>query len=159
MVEGISTHPHSRKWQPGAGGLCMHTILRDGNHVHVGISTGGHYLSEDGGETFKASNQGVDVGFAPEAYPEFGQCVHKLAKHPKAPDACTCRTTAAGPTGMARGFALSRGLPERESFFTIQRDGARSRPGPAGATSRSACAAWATIAVTIPPARRRREAR
>ena len=85
MVEGISNHPHSRKWQPGAGGLCMHTILRDGNRVHLGISTGGHYLSEDGGETFKASNQGVGVGFAPEAYPEFGQCVHKLAKHPKAP--------------------------------------------------------------------------
>ena len=73
MVPGISNHEHARKWQPGAGGLCMHTIIRDGNRVHLGISTGGHYLSEDGGETFGASNQGVGAGFAPDPYPEFGQ--------------------------------------------------------------------------------------
>ena len=54
MVPGISNHEHARKWQPGAGGLCMHTIIRDGQRVHLGISTGGHYLSEDGGETFNA---------------------------------------------------------------------------------------------------------
>src|SRR5207237_1295990 len=49
MVPGISNHEHARKWQPGNGGLCLHTILRDGNRMHLGISTGGHYLSEDGG--------------------------------------------------------------------------------------------------------------
>src|SRR5262245_37073421 len=85
MVEGISNHEHSRKWQPGAGGLCLHTILREGNRVHLGISTGGHYLSEDGGVIFKASNKGVGAGFNPDPYPEFGQCVHKIAGHPKAP--------------------------------------------------------------------------
>ena len=58
MVPGISNHEHARKWQPGAGGLCMHTILRDGNRMHLGISTGGHYLSEDGGETFTAVEPG-----------------------------------------------------------------------------------------------------
>src|SRR5439155_27217299 len=56
MVPGISNHEHARKWSPGNGGLCMHTIIRDGNRVHLGISTGGHYLSEDGGATFTASN-------------------------------------------------------------------------------------------------------
>ena len=85
MVPGISNHEHARKWQPGNGGLCMHTIMRDGNRVHLGISTGGHYLSEDGGETFKASNKGVGAGFAPDPYPEFGQCVHKIARHDDAP--------------------------------------------------------------------------
>ncbi len=85
MVTGISNHEHARKWQPGNGGLCMHTILRDGNRLHLGISTGGHYLSEDGGQTFMASNQGVGAGFAPDPYPEFGQCVHKIASHPAAP--------------------------------------------------------------------------
>ena len=85
MVPGISNHEHARKWQPGAGGLCLHTIVRDGNRVHLGISTGGHYLSEDGGETFRASNQGVGAGFAPDPYPEFGQCVHKIARHDDAP--------------------------------------------------------------------------
>lgn len=85
MVPGISNHEHARKWQPGAGGLCLHTIVRDGSRVHLGISTGGHYLSEDGGRTFRASNQGVGAGFAPDPYPEFGQCVHKIVRHPKAP--------------------------------------------------------------------------
>ncbi len=85
MVEGISNHEHSRKWNPGNGGLCLHTIVRDGDRVHLGISTGGHYLSEDRGKTFNASNSGVGAGFSPDPYPEFGQCVHKIAKHPDAP--------------------------------------------------------------------------
>ena len=85
LVSGIGNHAHSRQWQPGGGGLCLHTILRDGDRLHLGISTGGHYLSEDRGETFAASNDGIGVGFAPDAYPEFGQCVHKIASHPAAP--------------------------------------------------------------------------
>jgi hypothetical protein len=85
MVPGISNHPHARQWQPGNGGLCLHTIRRYGKRVHLGISTGGHYLSEDGGATFAASNQGVGAGFVPDPYPEFGQCVHKIAGHKDAP--------------------------------------------------------------------------
>ena len=85
MVPGISQHEHSRQWHPGAGGLCLHTIVREGNRVHLGISTGGHYLSEDGGETFAARNVGVGAGFEPNPYPEFGQCVHKIARHPAVP--------------------------------------------------------------------------
>ena len=84
-VPGITDHEHARKWTPGNGGLCMHTILRDGNRVHLGISTGGHYLSEDGGQSFRASNQGVACGFLPDHYPEFGQCVHKIVRHDAAP--------------------------------------------------------------------------
>lgn len=85
MVPGIGNHPHAGKWNPGAGGLCLHTILREGNRLHVAISAGGHYLSEDGGQTFTAANQGVGAGFVPDPYPEFGQCVHKIAGHPDAP--------------------------------------------------------------------------
>jgi len=85
LVPGISNHEHTKHWQPGNGGLCMHTIVRDGNRVHLGISTGGHYLSEDGGETFNASNNGVGAGFFPDPNPEFGQCVHKIASHPDVP--------------------------------------------------------------------------
>jgi photosystem II stability/assembly factor-like uncharacterized protein len=85
MVPGISNHEHARKWHPGNGGLCMHTIVRDGPRIHLGISTGGHYLSEDGGQSFTASNRGVGAGFLPDPYPEFGQCVHKIAAHPAAP--------------------------------------------------------------------------
>ena len=85
LVDGISNHEHARKWQPGNGGLCLHTILREGNRVHLGISTGGHYLSDDGGKTYTASNTGVGAGFNPDPYPEFGQCVHKIVAPPQAP--------------------------------------------------------------------------
>ncbi len=86
MVSAISNHRHAPHWQPGGGGLCLHTIIRSKNRVHLGISTGGHYLSEDGGETFDASNQGIAAAFLPDPYPEFGQCVHKIAVHPDNPE-------------------------------------------------------------------------
>ena len=73
MVKGISNHKHARKWTPGAGGLCLHTIVRNGKRINLGISAGGHYLSEDGGKTFKASNDGVGAGFLPDPNPKFGQ--------------------------------------------------------------------------------------
>ena len=105
MAPGISNHDHARKWQPGNGGLRMHTIPRDGNRVHLGISTGGHYLSEDGGQIFMAANQGVGRREpAPDPYPEFGQCVHKIASHPAARTRpYMARTTGAGPTGAGLG--------------------------------------------------------
>ncbi|MDC0937296.1 hypothetical protein OAS39_13505 [Pirellulales bacterium] len=86
MIAGISNHEHAEHWQPGAGGLCLHTIVRDGERMHLGISTGGHYVSEDGGRNFRASNDGVGAGFVPDPYPEFGQCVHKIARHPDKPE-------------------------------------------------------------------------
>ncbi len=85
LVTSISNHPHARHWQPGAGGLCLHTILREGDRIHLGISTGGHYLSEDAGKSFAPANTGVGAGFIPDPFPEFGQCVHKIARHPDAP--------------------------------------------------------------------------
>ena len=85
LVSSISNHDHSKHWQPGNGGLCLHTIVRDGDRMHLGISTGGHYLSEDGGKNFAAANNGVGAGFVPDPNPEFGQCVHKIARHKDAP--------------------------------------------------------------------------
>ena len=85
MVPGISNHEHARKWMPGNGGLCMHTILRDGDRIHLGISTGGHYVSDDDGGTFKPSNTGVGAAWSPEKFPEFGQCVHKIVIPKNAP--------------------------------------------------------------------------
>lgn len=85
MISSISKHKHCKDWQPGNGGLCLHTILREGQRMHLGISTGGHYVSEDGGASFTAANDGIGVGFFPDPYPEFGQCVHKIVQHKDAP--------------------------------------------------------------------------
>ncbi|MCY2964303.1 MAG: exo-alpha-sialidase [Planctomycetota bacterium] len=85
-VSSISDHPHARTWMPGAGGLCLHTILHHGGALHLGISTGGHYASRDGMQTFEPENTGVGAAFQPVRNPEYGQCVHKIAAHPDKPE-------------------------------------------------------------------------
>ncbi len=88
-VEGLNNHPTSQDWSPGAGGLCLHTILidpEDADRMYVAISTGGVYRSDDGGNSWTPKNKGVRADFLPETYPEFGQCVHKLAMHPDQPN-------------------------------------------------------------------------
>jgi len=124
MVEGISNHPHARQWHPGNGGLCMHTIVRDGNRVHLGISTGGHYLSEDGGETFTAENQGVGAGFVPDPFPEFGQCVHKIATHKDAPGRLYMQNHGGwsdwnGPGGPRPDIGVLRSDDHGHSWYSI----------------------------------------
>jgi photosystem II stability/assembly factor-like uncharacterized protein len=74
---------------PGNGGLALHTILLDPSNkqrMYVAISSGGVYRTEDGGRTWTAQNRGIRTTFTPEKYPEFGQCVHKIALHPARPE-------------------------------------------------------------------------
>jgi serine/threonine protein kinase len=89
LVRGLFDHPHRPRWVPGNGGLCLHTILPDpqrNERMFVAISSAGVYLTGDGGRTWSARNQGIRVVFKPEKYPEFGQCVHKVAVHPARPE-------------------------------------------------------------------------
>ncbi len=84
LVRGLFDHPHRKQWQPGGGGLCLHTILVDSSksdRLYVAVSTGGVYRSDDGGHSWEARNQGINADFLPDKYPEFGQCVHKVAQH------------------------------------------------------------------------------
>jgi hypothetical protein len=89
LVRGLFDHPHRPRWMPGNGGLALHTIVLDpGNpqRMYVAISAGGVYRSDDGGSTWNARNQGIRVVFMPGKFPEFGQCVHKMAIHPARPE-------------------------------------------------------------------------
>lgn len=90
LVKGLYDHPHRPQWQPGGGGLCLHTILpdpADKDRMHIAISTGGVYRTDDGGQTWEVRNKGVRAQFLPpeQWYPEFGQCVHKIVSHPSNP--------------------------------------------------------------------------
>lgn len=90
LVQGLYDHPHRSQWMPGGGGLCLHTILPDPSNsqrLFVAISTGGVYRTDDGGENWQPRNQGVRAQFLPpdQQYPEWGQCVHKIAFHPSNP--------------------------------------------------------------------------
>ncbi len=87
--EPLFDHPHRGRFNPGAGGLCLHTILLDPsrpNRMYIAISAGGCYRTDDGGQTWLPHNKNVRADFSPDPYPEFGHCVHKMAMHPSQPD-------------------------------------------------------------------------
>ncbi len=89
LVRGLFDHPHRSRWIPGNGGLALHTILldpADKQRMYVAISAGGVYRTDDGGATWTAQNRGIRAMFMPVKYPEFGQCVHKVAMHPGRPE-------------------------------------------------------------------------
>jgi photosystem II stability/assembly factor-like uncharacterized protein len=89
LVEGLHAHEHRPKWQPGGGGLCLHTIILDPNNPRrmlIAISAAGVYRTDDGGQSWNARNVGIRAQFLPDKYPEFGQCVHKVVHHPSRPD-------------------------------------------------------------------------
>lgn len=82
LVRGLWDHPHRPRWTPGFGGAAVHSIVTDPvdeNRVVVAMSTGGVYVSADGGASWSPSNKGISAYFLPEPEPEFGQCVHKIA--------------------------------------------------------------------------------
>src|SRR4029077_19471882 len=82
LVTGLWDHPHRPQWYPGFGGAAVHTVVphpTDDGKVAVAMSTGGVYSSLDGGDSWQPHNAGIKVSFMPDPYPEFGQCVHKIA--------------------------------------------------------------------------------
>jgi photosystem II stability/assembly factor-like uncharacterized protein len=82
-VGGILEHPTRERWQPGAGGLCCHSVQLANGRMYAAISAAGAFRTEDGGETWTPINQGVAADFFPDdPFPEVGQCVHKLLAHP-----------------------------------------------------------------------------
>ncbi len=89
LVEALWDHPHRPNWTPGFGGKAIHTVLpdpRDPARLVVAMSTGGVYRSEDGGASWTASNTGIKAYFYPDPFPEYGQCVHKVARDAVNPD-------------------------------------------------------------------------
>lgn len=89
LNEPLYDHPHRGKFNPGAGGFCLHTILVDPanpQRMYIAISAGGCYRTDDGGQSWAPHNKGVRAEYNPDPYPEFGQCVHRIALHPSNPD-------------------------------------------------------------------------
>jgi len=88
LIEGLYDHPQRGEWGPGAGGLCLHTILLDpanNQRMYIAVSAAGCYRTDDGGKTWIPLNKNVRADFMPDKFPEFGQCVHKMAMHPSRP--------------------------------------------------------------------------
>jgi hypothetical protein len=89
LNRGLWDHPHRPQWEPGGGGMCLHTIVRhptNPQRLWIAVSAAGVYRSDDGGASWQARNQGISAVFMPGPAPEFGQCVHKLSLNPVRPD-------------------------------------------------------------------------
>jgi photosystem II stability/assembly factor-like uncharacterized protein len=88
-LPGLRQHPTAPEWAPGAGGMCLHTIVLDPAHegrIYAAISAAGAFRSDDSGETWRPINKGLRSQQIPDQDAEVGHCVHRLAMHPSRPD-------------------------------------------------------------------------
>jgi photosystem II stability/assembly factor-like uncharacterized protein len=88
-LSGLRGHGSGPRWQPGAGGMCLHTILLDPNHpdrMFIAISAAGAFRTDDSGKTWKPINRGLKSNTIPDGAAEVGHCVHRIAMHRSRPD-------------------------------------------------------------------------
>jgi len=88
-LSGLRKHSTGSSWMPGAGGMCLHTILIDPKNqqrLFVAISSAGAFRSDDGGTTWKTITKGLFSKYLPNPTADTGHCVHRIAFHPSKPD-------------------------------------------------------------------------
>jgi photosystem II stability/assembly factor-like uncharacterized protein len=88
-LAGLRGHGTGPSWMPGAGGMCLHTILldpKDPKRIFIAISAAGSFRTDDGGKTWKPINKGLKSQYIPDPDAEIGHCVHRIAFHPSNPD-------------------------------------------------------------------------
>jgi photosystem II stability/assembly factor-like uncharacterized protein len=174
LVEGLWNHPHRTQWDAGYGGQAFHTVLphpTDPQAVTAALSSGGVYQTTDGGRTWEARNQGIRAEFLPEGqqYPEFGQCVHKITRHPSRPERLylqnhggVYRSDDEGVTwkSIADGLPADFGFPivvhphEPDTIFVFPINGSDGRYPPEGKArvwrSRDAGETWEELGDGLP---------
>ncbi len=88
-LSGLRGHGTGPKWQPGAGGMCLHTIVLDPSNpgrMFIAISAAGAFRTDDGGKTWRPINRGLRSQYIPDPTAEIGHCVHRIAMHKERPD-------------------------------------------------------------------------
>src|SRR5690606_21950657 len=88
-LAGLRGHESGPSWQPGAGGMCLHTILIDRDkpeRMFTAISAAGTFRTDDGGKSWRPVNKGLVSNFIPDPTAEVGHCVHRIAMHPSRPN-------------------------------------------------------------------------
>jgi hypothetical protein len=87
-LPGLRGHPSGPKWQPGAGGMCLHTIIldpADPKRMFIAISAAGVFRTDDAGQSWQPMNHGLRSDFMPEPTAEVGHCVHRITMHRSRP--------------------------------------------------------------------------
>lgn len=118
----LTLHPTRNFWEPGLGGLCLHSMVLDPRstaRMWVGISAVGVMTTEDAGESWDPGNNGVRADFLPDPFPKFGQCTHKLLSPASMPDRLYQQNHCGffrSDDGGTKWLDLSDGLPSRFGF-------------------------------------------
>ncbi len=87
-LSGLRGHGSGAHWQPGAGGMCLHTIVLDrlsAGRIFIAISAAGAFRTDDSGQTWQAINRGLKSDGIPDSNAEVGHCVHRITMHPSRP--------------------------------------------------------------------------
>ena len=136
-MPGLRNHGSGPHWAPGAGGLCLHTILVDptnADRIFIAISAAGAFRTDDGGKNWKPINKGLHSQYIPDPTAEVGHCVHRIAMHRSRPNVLfmqkhwdVLRTDNAGdswtevsgnlPTDF--GFAIDVHAHEPETIYVV----------------------------------------
>jgi photosystem II stability/assembly factor-like uncharacterized protein len=152
VVESVLNHETRDRWNPGAGGMCCHSIQLDPTtpeRMYIGISAAGVFRSEDGGDSWTPANQGTGADFLPDdPSPAVGQCVHKLLLHPAQPNRLWqqnhCGVYRSDDRGQSWerldgnglpsdfGFPLALDPRDPDSAFVVPEYGAENRVTPDG---------------------------
>jgi len=171
-IQSLTNHPTRGKWNPGAGGLMVHSICfhpTDKKKMYVGISAAGVFSTNDGGATWEPRNKNVLADFQPDKYPEVGQCVHHLELHPAKPEVLFQQNHCGVYRSDDEGkdwVDISKGLPSRFGFtiqihphdpdtvYVIPEEGAEFRSVPGGKPgifrSRNRGKSWEKLANGLP---------
>jgi len=171
-IQTLSRHPTRSRWHPGAGGLCLHSIVVDPvkpDRLFVGISAVGVFRTDDAGKTWHTANQGTRANFLPQKYPEYGQCVHKLLMADSRQSLLFqqnhCGVYRSGDAGrswqeITKGLPSDFGFPlaihprEPETIYVIPLKGAEFRCPPGGKLrvfrSRNGGRTWKALTKGLP---------
>jgi photosystem II stability/assembly factor-like uncharacterized protein len=136
-LSGLRGHGTGPKWQPGAGGMCLHTIVLDpknAGRIFVAISAAGAFRSDDGGKNWKPINKGLKSLYIPDPEAEVGHCVHRIAQAQSRPellymqkhwdvlrsfDAGDTWTEVSGNLPTDFGFAIDVHAHEPETIYVV----------------------------------------
>src|SRR5246127_5118098 len=136
-LAGLRGNDTGPKWQPGAGGMCLHTILLDpknSNRISIANSVAGRFRTDDGGKAWKPINRGLHSQYIPDPNAEVGHCVHRIAMHPSRPntlfmqkhwdvmrtdDAAESWREISGNLPTDFGFAIDVNANEPETVYVI----------------------------------------
>ena len=136
-LSGLRGHGTGPMWQPGAGGMCLHTVILDPSNpdrIFIAISSAGAFRTDDGGKSWKPINRGLKSQYIPDPDAEIGHCVHHIAMNPSRPnvlfmqkhwdvmrsdDAGDNWTEVSGNLPTDFGFAIDVHAHEPETIYVV----------------------------------------